>query len=207
MQKMAVRKGVYDLNDPNHVKQASLYQEMKKFSEPARITPSDPDFHVIVKDEIWAVDNLLSKKECEFLIAVSEKAGYITASVNGGGGRGKLQKLFNIKITEFFAKEIRDSERVMIDDQSIADYLLEKCKLFMPAAYGGAVLVGVNERMRFLKYDHPGAKFKNHMDGTFARDEWERSMITIQLYLNEDMEGGHTTFIDEFWKDVVILLI
>ena len=39
-------------------------------------------------------------------------------------------------------------------------------------------------RLRILRYD-PGDFFKPHYDGSYRRDNGERSYITIQLYLNE----------------------
>ena len=94
----------------------------------------------------------------------------------------------------------------MLDDESITDYLYEKCKLFAPAAFGGAVLNGVNERLRFLKYDHAGADFKQHVDGMFIRGN-EQSLITLQIYLNDKMKGGCTTFYDDkAWKNVKNLI-
>jgi len=166
----------------------NLYEKVKKHSSSVPITPTDSNFKEIIKDEIWIVENFLTKDECKALIDASEKVGYTEALVTTGVGEGML------------AKDYRDSKRVMIDDQIIADYMLEKCRSFLPAAYGGAKLVGVNERMRFLKYDHPGAKFEKHCDGTFPRTDIEHSMITMQIYLNEGFGGGETTFFDKVFK-------
>jgi predicted 2-oxoglutarate/Fe(II)-dependent dioxygenase YbiX len=65
--------------------------------------------------------------------------------------------------------------------------------------------VGLNERLRFLKYG-PGDYFKPHTDGCYVRpDGKERSFVTLQLYLNSgtdlgdhkegDFVGGATTFL------------
>jgi predicted 2-oxoglutarate/Fe(II)-dependent dioxygenase YbiX len=56
-------------------------------------------------------------------------------------------------------------------------------------------VVGLNERLRFLRYS-PGDYFILHFDGCFRRQDEERSFITLQLYLNEGFDGGDTTFID-----------
>eukprot|EP00455_Lapot_gusevi_P020029 TRINITY_DN212_c0_g1_i4.p1 TRINITY_DN212_c0_g1~~TRINITY_DN212_c0_g1_i4.p1 ORF type:complete len:120 (+),score=29.24 TRINITY_DN212_c0_g1_i4:36-362(+) len=57
-------------------------------------------------------------------------------------------------------------------------------------------VVGLNERLRFLKYD-PGEKFEAHYDGVYRRpDNSEESAITILIYLNQDYEGGQTTFLE-----------
>ncbi len=55
-------------------------------------------------------------------------------------------------------------------------------------------VVGVNERLRFLRYD-PGQEFKRHYDGIFRRDDGsEISVITIQIYLKggSSLVGGGT---------------
>jgi len=82
-----------------------------------------PVLNEIVKDEIWIVDNFLSKEECDYLIKVSEKAGYVEALVNVGNGIGMLDKGY------------RDSKRVMIDDIPFAEYMTERCLPYLPRAY------------------------------------------------------------------------
>jgi hypothetical protein len=138
----------------------------------------------VVKDEIWIADNFFTPAECKKLIELSEKVGYTEAAVNIGENKGYINKNY------------RDSDRVMIDDTNLASYIFEKCKNHMPIAYEGGYLLETNERMRFLKYDHPGAKFKRHCDANFARNKSEESLITLQVYLSEDIKGGETTFFD-----------
>ena len=59
--------------------------------------------------------------------------------------------------------------------------------------------VGLNERMRFLRYQ-PGDYFKPHQDGSFARNDGprkgERSFLTLMLYLDEPGSGGETKFLN-----------
>ena len=60
--------------------------------------------------------------------------------------------------------------------------------------------VGLNERMRFLKYA-PGHFFAPHQDLRFTRPPsagphaGETSHITVQLYLNDKFKGGTTRFL------------
>lgn len=80
----------------------------------------------------------------------------------------------------------------MIDDPEEANKLFNKIKEHLPEIFQYRKLVGVNERLRFLKYD-VGNFFKKHMDGAFTRVETgERSLFTVMLYLNGDMAGGTT---------------
>lgn len=62
----------------------------------------------------------------------------------------------------------------------------------------GAVVTGLNERLRFLRYE-PGQKFVPHYDGTYAResDPLEVSLVTLQIYLNDNFDGGETNFLGD----------
>ena len=44
-----------------------------------------------------------------------------------------------------------------------------------------------------MKY-HPGDFFRIHKDGSFVRENGEKSLITMLFYLNEGYKGGKTTF-------------
>ena len=52
---------------------------------------------------------------------------------------------------------------------------------------------GLNERLRFYRYE-PGQYFDWHSDGRFWRSQEEESHFTFMIYLNDDYEGGETTF-------------
>ncbi|CAF0911396.1 unnamed protein product [Rotaria sp. Silwood1] len=88
---------------------------------------------------------------------------------------------FNIGLREVLMTDVRNNDRCIIDDVNMANILFE---------------LGLNERLRFLRYD-PGQQFKGHMDGVYQRSDGsgEISCITIQLYLNDNYKGGETTFI------------
>lgn len=174
---------------------------MQKQPEPAKIDLykgitslkfnqiTTPTLDEIVKDEIWIVENILSKQECEYPIAASEKGGHVDALVTTGLNAGIIDKGY------------RDSKRVMIDDVNLAKYFLQRCEKFMPRAYEGGLLLSMNERFRFLKYDEPGNKFAPHCDGCYFRNDYEITTITVQYYLNEGMKGGETTFFHDSFKD------
>ena len=95
------------------------------------------------------------------------------------------------------ALQKRNSGRCMFDSPRLADQIFDRLRPFLPAHKrdgDGAEwrLVGLNERLRFLRYD-PGQFFLQHPDGHFSRGRRERSFITLLLYLNEGYAGGHTT--------------
>ena len=131
----------------------------------------------------FVLDNVLTEDECKALIEETEEKGYEAALLNVGNGRQVLDTTN------------RNSKRCIVDSEDKAGWLWDKIKDFIPDTWNSYPVVGLNERLRFLKYEG-GEYFKPHMDGTYVRpDGSERSYITIQLYLNEGFEGGNTTFL------------
>ena len=57
----------------------------------------------------------------------------------------------------------------------------------------GWLAVGLNERLRFYRYD-TGQRFFWHFDGPFERSPTEVSALTFMVYLNDGCEGGETEF-------------
>ena len=47
--------------------------------------------------------------------------------------------------------------------------------------------------LRIYKYAL-GQQFKMHRDGSYIRNEKEKSFYTFMIYLNDDFEGGETEF-------------
>jgi 2OG-Fe(II) oxygenase superfamily len=148
------------------------------------------------------LDDVLSQHECDILIARAEEAGFVPALVNVGGG------------LELLKKDIRDSDRSIIDDPEMMELLWQRiierldgdalnALKNVPASHW--VPVGLNERMRILRYD-PGGFFSSHYDGAYTRrgDDaggkeraGEVSFVTCQLYLSENVEGGATRLMNE----------
>ena len=129
------------------------------------------------------VDALLSAEEARGLVALAEDAGFGLA----GSGR------FNA-VTRF-------ALRCVIDAPAVARALTERLRPHLPAqsphAPGGA-LVGVSERLRFLKYEPGMHHAGDHTDKSYADPaRGVRSALTLQVYLNDGYEGGRTTFVSE----------
>jgi len=135
----------------------------------------------------FTLSHIFSPKECQEWTEMSEEKGYSIALLNVGAGR------------EIVASKYRDSRRCLIDSPELAQKLFLRLEPFLPRTWkdNKFELVGLNERLRFLRYD-PGQKFVPHTDGQFRRDDGsgEESFLTVQLYLNEEFQGGETTFID-----------
>lgn len=132
-----------------------------------RITPFTP----YLKDNnkfILGLKNVFSKQECQDLINRSEQHIYEAALVNFG-------KVYVID------KTVRDSGRVMLDDHSFAAEIYGRVRSWLPQKMMGHTLSGVNERLRFLRYD-VSQQFAPHYDGSFERlDGSEVSFVTIQV--------------------------
>ena len=149
------------------------------------------------------VHNLLSSEECANLIRRAEDEGFDHAMIQDANGEQILRK------------DIRSCGRCIIDDPALADAIFQR---IMNAVRGTAIekkimhapwmttgeeeplrAVGLNERLRFLRYE-PGNFFAPHQDIRYVRGpEWgekagETSHITSQLYLNDKFKGGTTRF-------------
>ena len=150
------------------------------------------------KQYMRVIENILTHKECQQLIELAERKGYEAALVNIGGGRQKLMS------------DVRNNDRCIIDDpetmEVIWQRILSVCQdrelLHGPYRDQTAFAVGLNERMRILRYD-PGTYFAPHFDGSYRRGleaglerRGEASYITAQFYLNEGFQGGATRFMN-----------
>ncbi|XP_041367113.1 probable prolyl 4-hydroxylase 8 [Gigantopelta aegis] len=129
----------------------------------------------------FILHNVFTKEECEAFIKKTEEMGYEQALLNVGGGRQTLRT------------DIRNSSRCIWDSQEQVDIIWKKIQPFVPPVFKGHTVCGLNERLRFLRYD-PGDYFKPHYDGAYVRENGEGSLITLMWYLNEGFKGGNTTF-------------
>jgi len=135
---------------------------------------------------VFEVPKLVDKDRCNQLIQHAENLGFDDALITTDDGQQRIE-------------EIRNNNRVITDDLGLMNEIWSLIKPHIPSEYEGRSLVGLNERLRFYRYD-PGQKFDWHQDGYFERDNGERSMFTFMIYLNEGFEGGGTTFSDVFYK-------
>jgi hypothetical protein len=128
-------------------------------------------------DQVFVIHDFLTPEECAEYIRITEAVGYAAAPITTPGGF-------------VFAPEVRNNERVMLDNFEWAAKLWERAKPLIPSPYLGYEATGLNERFRFYRYD-PGHTFRPHTDGHFARND-ERSQFTFMVYLNGECEGGET---------------
>jgi len=132
-------------------------------------------------EDIFCIKDFFSKEECQEYIEFSENQGYELAKIN----MGFRQQVVNIAV--------RNNERVIYDDEDLAAKLWLRTKPFAIPETRRGVACGLNERFRFYKY-LPHQYFRLHKDGSFIRNTREWSAYTLIIYLNDNMEGGDTTF-------------
>ena len=127
------------------------------------------------RDDVFVVRDFFTPAECARYIALSEEAGYGDAPINTLAGPQ-------------VNKRMRNNERVMIDDPQLAAALWKRLAPLVPAERGSWRACGLNERLRFYRYD-PGQQFDWHFDGYFQRSPVEQSDLTFMVYLNGGFEG------------------
>jgi hypothetical protein len=134
----------------------------------------------LLGNEIFTLDNILSAEECTEYITFTENIGYTDAPITTIRG-------FEIR------PDIRNNQRVILDDQERAFDLWQRVSNYIPNTIGRWQAVGLNERLRFYRYD-PGQRFALHHDGSYQRPNGEESLLTFMIYLNEGFDGGETRF-------------
>ena len=136
------------------------------------------------------VDGVLTTGDAAVLIRLAAQQGYKVATIKGQTQSPAARQK---------ALKKRNGLRCMVNAPRLVDQIFDRLRPFLPARKrdgNGAEwrLVGLNERLRFLKYN-PGMFFNQHPDGAHPSRHAvpRRSFITLLLYLNEGYAGGHTT--------------
>lgn len=134
-----------------------------------------------LQESAFVIHDFLSENECRFYIEYSERCGFHQASVQHPRNGPLLME------------DIRNNDRVNIEDSKLAEQLFHKAKMVLPPQLGGESLIGLNHRLRFYRYG-AGQYFKWHRDGHVVRSDKERSLLTFLIYLNDEFTGGETEF-------------
>lgn len=133
-----------------------------------------------LEQDIYLLEDFFTSRECDELILWSEQRGYEEAKVQVDG-------------KEMMMKGIRNNSRITYVDVDLAERIWERFKPHAVLKFGNSEAIGLNELFRFYRYE-PGQYFKKHVDGSFVRGIGEASCFTFMIYLNDDFEGGETTF-------------
>lgn len=120
--------------------------------------------------------NIFTKEECKKLITIAEDIGWHEPHTGG-----------------VYMRSIMVSE-------DLADTLTERIWKHLPKEYERRELLYINDHFRFSKYN-TGGHFKVHQDGNNLDNKYKEkygystiSYFTINIFLNDDFEGGGTTF-------------
>ncbi|KAL3460963.1 hypothetical protein BJX64DRAFT_172495 [Aspergillus heterothallicus] len=137
--------------------------------------------------------NVLSADECKSIIAAGESVTFQPdAPLREDGDMSILAHNF-----------------YWIIDTAFHDTLWRRISPYVPRSVNGRVVRGINRRFRVYRYV-PGAEYRCHIDGAWPPsgisadgkyiydaspvDNRQSSMYTFLLYLNDEFEGGETTF-------------
>ena len=133
---------------------------------------------------VAVVAKALPDDVCERLVARIEAEGPALAPILVDG-----EPVVNTRM--------RDNERVLLDDESLAGDLFARSRDALPERLAGGALVGYNERG--YRY-RSGQRFAPHFDGAYFRPDTpsgrEGSLLTALFYLSDGFVGGETRLID-----------
>jgi predicted 2-oxoglutarate/Fe(II)-dependent dioxygenase YbiX len=102
-------------------------------------------------------------------------------------------------LVDFDGKQIQEDERRKYSrilnlnkklTDKIYDSIVDHIKDYSRLKY---YLNGINPLLRFFKYNE-GDYFKPHVDGLYKDVNGNISLLTIHIYLNDNFEGGTTSF-------------
>jgi hypothetical protein len=130
--------------------------------------------------QIFLIEDFLTETECDQYINLSQEKVFEEAKINVFG-------------RQHMNKGVRNNDRLMIFDETMAEDLFKKASEFLPKEHDGYQLLNFNEMLRVYRYAS-GQRFKMHRDGSYIRNEREKSFYTFMIYLNDDFEGGETEF-------------
>lgn len=141
------------------------------------------------KPLIWTVPDLLTKQECEAILARVAASEWLPATVNRIDGRAVDTRL-------------RDNSVAIVRDEALAEDLIARVRPHVPATMTTEIgdvgrvkvdLAGIFLPLRVYRYE-PGQQFGLHQDQSYLRSDGARSLLTFLVYLNDDFEGGTTDF-------------
>ncbi|ORY82020.1 hypothetical protein BCR37DRAFT_393063 [Protomyces lactucae-debilis] len=146
----------------------------------------------------FVLQNLLTHDECRAIVRGGESVGFSPDLAIAGSATQQVSILAHNFY--YFA------------DQNTLEAIYQRALPFLPAVLEGCQVRGLNARFRVYRYV-PGAVYRPHIDGAWARsgldltkpegeqyllndtrDGAQLSRLTFLIYLNDDFEEGYTTF-------------
>ncbi|PYH32956.1 prolyl hydroxylase family protein [Aspergillus neoniger CBS 115656] len=137
--------------------------------------------------------NVLTPSECRAIIAAGESVNFLP----------------DVPMREDGDMSILAHNFYWVIDTTFHDMLWARISKYVPQSINGRLVRGINRRFRVYRYV-PGAEYRCHIDGAWPpsgilpddtyvydaspEDKKQSSMYTFLLYLNDEFEGGETTF-------------
>ena len=90
----------------------------------------------------------------------------------------------------------RNQDRVLQDDPATAQDLFFRLKEHLPHRIRSFDLVGLNERLRYYRYQR-GQRFSPHKDHWYRPTDRRITLYSVLVYFNGDFEGGETRFSEQ----------
>ncbi|CAM1343716.1 prolyl hydroxylase family protein [Tenacibaculum amylolyticum] len=131
-------------------------------------------------EEVFLIEDFLSEDECFEYLLQFQTSEFEEAKIAIDG-------------SQVMNKNIRNNDRHIFFDKSLANSLWNRVQKFLPQRVGFYEALELNEMFRVYKYTQ-GQRFKMHIDGSFKRNLNEESLYSFLIYLNDDFEGGATEF-------------
>lgn len=126
-------------------------------------------------DFLCVIDGIFTKEECRDLIDRAEKIGWHEPQTGG--------------------KYLR----AIAIDEKLAEDVFNRIKEYLPESDHGYTLEYINSHFRFSKY-RAGGKFDIHCDGKNIDLKMDangynyEAVMTLNIFLNDNFEGGETDF-------------
>ncbi|KAJ3021539.1 hypothetical protein HKX48_008301 [Thoreauomyces humboldtii] len=169
------------------------------------IKPAEPSHPAVTRHDVphvpgaFLMQDVLSPGQCAQILAATEAIGFTPDAPIAGAASEQTSVLAH---NLFW----------LADPQLLSD-IFNRCQPHLPATLTAGpkasltTLAGLNARWRVYRYV-PGAIYRPHIDGAwpgsgldpvtgeYVYDLYKdrRSKLTFLLYLNDNFEGGHTTF-------------
>lgn len=134
---------------------------------------------------VWTVDGLLSADACLARLRALESAEWLHATVNSATGRVVKANLRNNMVAVLRDPEDAAQLFARIAPHAPAEMCFEESSK--------VTLFGLNTPLRVYRYD-VGQSFGVHIDQSYRGPDETLSRLTFMVYLNDDFEGGETTF-------------
>jgi prolyl 4-hydroxylase len=150
-----------------------------------------------INDHVFILHDILTDYECDAIIDIAEGTGFKIAGFYTDD-KGEAA---------YVDADKRRSMRCILDSAEFAERLWKRIEHgILKQLPGGLVAKRINERLRILKYTE-GDYFIMHRDGNYTTpDMSEISQYTILIYLNDDYQGGFTTYYDAQTKPGVAVM-